>query len=287
MRQLRALLRFLWNHPLSKQNKISAMARLARWQFGVRLLPYPIVLPFIEESVLVVERSMTGATGNYYSGLHEFEDMAFLLHLLRPEDLFLDVGANVGSYTVLASKVIGATTIAAEPIPSTYRNLERNIHANRIQERVTSLNVGLGKDVSKLTMSNDRDTMNSIVEDNYQGAKIDVEILPVDDVLNGKEAVLWKVDVEGFEEAVIQGAGRSLSNPKLLAVMLESNSEWIEAKMTAVGFQLHQYEPFSRSLTPVQAKSKNSANRLWIKDAGQAIARLKAARQITIHGVTF
>jgi hypothetical protein len=37
------------------------------------------------------------ATGNLYVGLHEFEEMAFLLHFLRRGDLFADVGANVGS----------------------------------------------------------------------------------------------------------------------------------------------------------------------------------------------
>jgi thymidylate synthase len=63
---------------------------------------------------------MTGATGNIYAGLHEFEDMAFLLHLLRSEDMFADVGSNIGSYTILASGVVGAKSVAFEPVPSTY-----------------------------------------------------------------------------------------------------------------------------------------------------------------------
>ena len=60
---------------------------------------------------------MTGATGNIYTGLHEFEDMMFLLHLLRPGDIFVDAGANIGSYTVLASAVVGAKSISFEPVP--------------------------------------------------------------------------------------------------------------------------------------------------------------------------
>ena len=59
---------------------------------------------------------MTGATGNIYAGLHEFVDMAFCLHLLRSGDLFVDVGANIGSYTVLASKVAGANSVTLELI---------------------------------------------------------------------------------------------------------------------------------------------------------------------------
>ena len=70
---------------------------------------------------------MTGATGNIYAGLHEFADMAFTLHFLRPDDLFMDVGANVGSYTLLASGVCKARTISFEPYPETMAALRRNI----------------------------------------------------------------------------------------------------------------------------------------------------------------
>lgn len=46
---------------------------------------------------------MRGATGNVYVGLHEFESMGFVLHVLRSSSAFIDVGANVGAYTVLAA----------------------------------------------------------------------------------------------------------------------------------------------------------------------------------------
>ena len=79
---------------------------------------------------------MTGVTGNIYAGLHEFADMAFVLHFLRAGDLFADVGANVGSYTILASGVVGCRTVAFEPDPVTAAALERNINLNKIAERV-------------------------------------------------------------------------------------------------------------------------------------------------------
>jgi hypothetical protein len=63
----------------------------------------PVVVPFVGDTRLLVARGMRGATGNVYVGLHEFEEMAFALHALRPSSRFIDVGANVGSYTVLAA----------------------------------------------------------------------------------------------------------------------------------------------------------------------------------------
>ena len=72
---------------------------------------------------------MTGITGNWYCGLHEFHEMAFVLHFLRKNDTFIDVGANVGSYTILAA-VTGSNVISIEPIPSTFNYLKNNVSIN-------------------------------------------------------------------------------------------------------------------------------------------------------------
>jgi len=48
----------------------------------------------VNGSKFLVKTGETGLTGNIYTGLHEFPDMGFLLHFLRAEDLFVDIGAN-------------------------------------------------------------------------------------------------------------------------------------------------------------------------------------------------
>ena len=87
---------------------------------------------------------MKGAAHFINPGLCEFDEMGFVLHFLRSEDLFVDVGANVGAYTVLASGVIGARTIAFEPNPSTFKYLERNIAENGSGTRARGINAALG-----------------------------------------------------------------------------------------------------------------------------------------------
>ncbi len=57
--------------------------------------------------------------------------MSFVLHFLRNTDLFIDVGANLGAYSILASSVSGARTIAFEPVPHTFQLLKNNIALNR------------------------------------------------------------------------------------------------------------------------------------------------------------
>ena len=101
-------LRHILTHPLNRESRLESMIRYFRWQIGSRLVHAPIVVPFVNDAHLLVETGLCGATGNIYTGLHEFVEMAFALHLLRPNDLFVDVGSNVGSYVVLASAGIGS-----------------------------------------------------------------------------------------------------------------------------------------------------------------------------------
>ena len=126
-------LSFILRHPLNRKRPIASLRRLASWQIASRLHD-EVVVEWIGGARLAVKRGMTGATGNVYCGLHEFVEMAFLLHMLRPDDVFLDVGANVGSYAVLASKVCRACSIAFEPDPTAAQFLRRNIYLNAIEE---------------------------------------------------------------------------------------------------------------------------------------------------------
>ena len=61
--------------------------------------------------------------------------MAFVLHLLRPGEHFVDVGANVGSYIVLAG--VGQTRVTAvEPIPATFAHLQHSVALNGMNDHV-------------------------------------------------------------------------------------------------------------------------------------------------------
>ena len=61
-------------------------------------LKKPTALKWISPLQINLVRGDHGMTGNYYLGLFEYYDMGFLIHLLRPNDYFIDIGANQGSY---------------------------------------------------------------------------------------------------------------------------------------------------------------------------------------------
>ena len=116
MKTLFKIIQFIWQHPLASRNRPLAFKRFFSWQIRQKLRPHAENVPFVEDSILVVEKGMAGATGNIYTGLLEFEDMAFLLHTLRSGDTFADIGANVGAYTILAAKNAGASVVSFDPV---------------------------------------------------------------------------------------------------------------------------------------------------------------------------
>jgi FkbM family methyltransferase len=281
-------LRFITEHPLNSGRKSSALSRFTRWQLGSRLLPgSAVAVPFVNQSRLLVSPGMTGATGNIYTGLHEFEDMAFLLHILRPEDLFVDVGANVGSYTVLAGAAIGARCLSMEPLPSTYNHLLDNIYLNRMQNTVTAMNIGLGREEGLLHFSSGLDTMNHVLADHEAGLPAtEVPVQKLDTVVGDAEPSVIKIDVEGFETEVIVGAAKTLSRASLRAVIMEYNSsgnrygydeDALHQTMLDHGFCTYSYRPFSRELVALTSTNTKANNTLYIKDANVVNTRLQSA----------
>ena len=282
---------FIWNHPISSANRYAAFSRYVRWQVGTRLLMAPVVMPFVESTRLVCERSMTGATGNIYCGLHEFGDMGFLLHFLRPGDLFVDVGANIGSFSMLASGVVGARSVALEPVPSTFVSLKRNIAINGLEKLVDPLCVAAGAGPSTVRFSIDREAENLATDESYAGRTADVQVVALDEVAKISSPALLKVDVEGFEGDVLKGASKRLRSNALNAVLLEADSEAIRSVMGEAGFTRASYSPFSRRLERTDATRPASVdetvNHLWVRDFDFVEQRCRTGKRVTVHGTTF
>src|SRR5436853_2142802 len=108
------LLKIIYNHPFNSDNKINGILRFFKWQINCIINKYPVVAPFTENTRFLAWKGLSSATANMYCGLWDYEGMGFLLHFLRSEDTFFDVGANIGSYALLASGEIGAKTICFE-----------------------------------------------------------------------------------------------------------------------------------------------------------------------------
>lgn len=244
--------------------------------------------------MLLVEPGMTGATGNIYTGLHEFSDMAFALHLLRKDDLFVDIGANIGSYTVLAASV-GAKSISIEPIKNAFDHLIRNIHLNDIGGSVDARQIGISSSSGTLKFTNGLDTVNHVVNGQEQTGSntCEVQVAALDDVIAGLKPVLIKIDVEGFEREVVAGAKKALAEKSLLAVIMELNGSGnryshdeseLYARMVDYGFTACSYGPEERRLNQLNGKNRSGGNTLFVRDVETVCKRLTAAPNFSVMG---
>jgi len=294
MKNLFLVLKFIFTHPLNVNNRAGALLRFIKWQILSRLTSNLVVFPFTDRSLILVKRGLTGATGNIYCGLHEFNDMGFLLHFLRQEDCFVDVGANIGSYSILAGVHVGANTISLEPLPSTFKLLKQNIAINQIDDNVRLYNIALGDLTGEIKFTTNLDTMNHIVVDESE-EHIIVPIDTLDNLLmDNAIPILVKVDVEGYEKDVLNGSSSLLSNPILKAIILELNGSSekygyleteIHEKLLSLDFNPYMYNPFERKL--YRAESFGTHNTIYLRDLLFVEQRLKSADKVVINGNVF
>ncbi|MCC5929259.1 MAG: FkbM family methyltransferase [Cyclobacteriaceae bacterium] len=223
-------------------------------------------------------------------------EMSFLLHLLQSADTFWDLGANIGSYTILAGKISNAHVLSVEPLPRTFHYLKKNIHINSIEDKVISLNIGLSDKPGELFFTQHHDTVNHVTNPNNSNAlRVSVETC---NNLLAKSLhcpILMKIDVEGFEFPVLKGADQVLNNPILKAIILELNGlgakygykdEEIDKFLRKFGFQPYTYYPFQRKLEQIDWPFK-SANILYLRDVALVRERIKNGMEIHAGGYIY
>jgi FkbM family methyltransferase len=295
MARLRRSLKAVWNHPLTQKDRPGALPRYFLFHLLGRLAPGPVLFPYVGSIGFLARPGMAGIAGNIYMGLEDFEEQAFLLHFLRPGDLLVDVGANVGAYTLLASGVCGARSLAIEPIPGTFVELMRNIRLNDLAQLVTGCNVGARSQRAWLTFTTQLGVRNRVVtrrDSELSTANVtEVEILPLDELLAGRSAALLKIDVEGYEQEVLHGAGTLLQSQDLKAILIELggeenrygfSSEDVHQHLLSCGFVPGSYHPFERRIELLHTFNHDKYNTLYVREGECIDSRLRQAVSVEV-----
>lgn len=287
--EMRSLYSYWKKHPIASKDMNTTVKTFIKWQLATSILKKPVVWSWLKDTRLVVEKGMTGATMNLYCGLHEFYDMSLLLHFLRKEDVFVDIGANIGSYTILASGVVGAKSIAIEPIPSTFKRLRDNITINYLEERTELLCCGVGqKDGAFIDFIADQDTTNRVAPEGYKGSVEKIPIHSLDNILGQREkGIFWKIDVEGYEEETLLGALNALRDQELRVILIETTNKSIVACLQEHGFYEYNYDPFTRQLMKIDPKGRKGHNSLYVRDIEFVKKRCEEGTKIEVKGIYF
>ena len=142
-----------------------------------------------------------------------FANGCYRRHLGRPRrGLVIDIGANIGAFSLDVCQSESVVVHAYEPHPETYAALRRNLEANGLIDRVTSFNCAVGAGTGELRMAADGPSLTAgrshRPDDDEESRTVGVPMVGLDEVIArvGVEVELLKIDTEGAEAEILEGA---------------------------------------------------------------------------------
>lgn len=156
------------------------------------------------------------------------QEERFLRSFVKSGDVVIDVGANIGSVSLsLSAQMDGIGKVYAfEPHPRIFEFLKENVELNNAQSCIQAHCIALGKEHGVVEFSDQSDDSNNAVLQGGKGLQVPVERL--DDIVPQEQKIaLLKIDVEGYEYQVLQGARETCRMSSI--VYLECISKMLEA----------------------------------------------------------
>jgi FkbM family methyltransferase len=188
----------------------------------------------------------------FFAGGFELPELKYIKKLLKPGDTFLDVGANAGLFTIMAAKLVGPTghVYAFEPGLRELELLRRNLAINNIKN-VTIVQCAVSNECGKAEFAISKDgAMNSLAQTDHHLQKIDtwqtVEVITLDKFMEQcdiGQVNFIKIDVEGAEKLVLDGASNFLKSKNFPPILCEF------CDSTAIAFQSSGLELYDKFLS--------------------------------------
>jgi FkbM family methyltransferase len=254
------LFQFVWNHPANQKRRVRALIDVFGWQLYKRGTGRYIDLALPSGLALRCYPDSASAALMLYCSCHpDYHEMRFMRHYLRAGDGFIDVGANVGVYTVYAASCVGrrGRIESLEPGPKALTRLHENIKLNGLTE-VYIHPVAAGSEDGRGSFSTDRDTEDRLEMRSSRDRavdRIDVQCVRLDSLLIGGRYAMGKMDIEGAEPLALKGAERMLEACNPPVWLLEINGSlrhygYTEAELqdwlVDHGYELALYDSDSR-----------------------------------------
>jgi len=231
-----------------------------------------------------------------YCNNFEAVERSFLNAFLRDGDIFLDVGANIGLYTLIAANCVGVTghVYAFEPTEKTYQRLVENVGLNDLRN-VTCLMTALSDKAGEFplfTMQNEFDAWNSFAHPQNEKNEFHESMAVcerLDDFASKHELAgrinMLKIDVEGWESKVIQGAEQVLLAKNSPVLQVEFTDEAAQAagsscnalyrQLQELGYKMYRYDCYLKEVIPDSLRSEYPyVNLIAAKHADQIYERL-------------
>ncbi len=275
----RSFIRPLWNffrNKSARQHPVRSFCKLLHLQAWHRITGSPWRFRLNTGLYALAYPHSSGITAYYYFGLPDFHEQNFILDHIERSELFIDIGANVGGWTLLVAGK-GTKVLAFEPIPDSFERLKENISLNpQCIQSVNVYNVGLSSEKGTLSFTADLDTGNTVISDpeSYSGNKINVGVTPIDEYTMDCNPSYIKIDVEGHELEVIKGSRKTLEYEGLKALIIETY-RWanykkpelkeMEKVLRSYGFLPFRYNVETKRLIERKRKSEGGQNTIYAR----------------------
>ncbi len=236
----------------------------------------------------------TGMTINLYCTLSEPNEMLFMLHFLTESDVFFDIGANAGSYSLLAGGISKCKVYSFEPVLQTRKRLIENLKLNDLPTNFVQ-SCALGASQGKVKLTKSLDAINHVIRASEDSHVNSVKMRTLDSYAKVVGVSLIKIDVEGYEMEILRGAKDFLKQSTLKALIIETNGETqhygssnseLENYLNLFGFSPYEYDPKHRNLTALD-KTKKIGNTIFIRDKDDVFTRVNSGQRILIHNSLF
>jgi FkbM family methyltransferase len=199
---------------------------------------------------------------NILRGRYEQDEISLVRGLLKPGDVAIDVGGHIGFFTMQMAAAVGPAgrVYAFEPLDTNANLLERSVAENGFQDRVVFQRAAVGAASGTATLTFPLETLNSggayLLRDGTDALtgtqRRDVPVVTLDTIELRRPVRFIKMDVEGAEPLVLQGASRLLREDKpiilseLHPTQLERASgigaqQFLE-QIAALGYRAHRVE---------------------------------------------
>lgn len=266
-------------HPANKRRRGRVLGLYLAWQLWERLVRRPWTIRLGDAHRLRLYPHSCSAALVLYLRMPEYEEMAFVRAYLRPGDLFVDVGANVGVYSLWAAETEAVSVLAFEPSSLAYRRALENVELNDLHDRVRLLNKAVGAEPTFVHLTLGLDAVNQVVTADVEAVGTGVEVVE-QTTLDGEVAsrsvpAIIKIDVEGLELDVLRGARGVLARHRPALIIEANDVDGLTDLLAEIGYALWSYDPVPGLLSPTVAKEH--LNVIALADVDGARRRVTAS----------
>ena len=219
----------LLTHPFNKDKKLQTLFRIFWWKINQKYFKIPAILSITKDARLICYPESSYGSYVVYAKFPEYEEMNFINSFITDGNIIIDVGANLADISILsASKGENVRVFCFEPTEKLIQLINENILINHFEKRISVFQKAVSNINGKIhfTLEQESEISHISIDNRLEKNSIEVESTTLDTFAEQhsiNHIDLLKVDVEGAELFVFQGAKKLLKNQKIDCILFEFN----------------------------------------------------------------